>query len=92
MFIVATLVWAAIIFVLVIYSPLFRKFFLKWFANNDNQYQTKGMNQLLLEQKEIKESLLTFKKELEEKEKNQQLMTFQLEQVNITSYKSASYR
>jgi hypothetical protein len=28
MFIVATLVWAAIIFVLVIYSTLFRKFFL----------------------------------------------------------------
>jgi|GEM_PF-5415753 DNA-directed RNA polymerase specialized sigma subunit len=50
------------------------------------------MNQLLLEQKEIKESLLTFKKELEEKEKNLQIMTFQLELVNITSYKSASYR
>jgi hypothetical protein len=50
------------------------------------------MNQLLLEQKEIKESLLTLKKELEEKEKNRQIMIFQIEQVNITSYKSASYR
>lgn len=70
MFIVATLVWAGLIFVLVIYSPLFRNFFLKWFAiSDDDNNQTKLMNQVLLEQKEIKENLMTLTNQLKDNEK-----------------------
>ena len=68
-FIFATLFWALIIFVLVIYSPLFRKFFLKWFAIRDNEEDlTKLLNQLLVEQKEIKQDLANLRKELKDKQ------------------------
>lgn len=70
MFIFATLVWASIIFALVILSPLFRKFFLKWFAINEEDEQTKLLKEILSKQERI-ESFMILKKE----EKSQEQAT-----------------
>jgi len=70
MFIAMTVIWAGIIFILVIYSKLFRKFFLRWFAINDDVEQTQLLSEVLAEQQRTNQYLLNLEKQLEAEKNN----------------------
>ncbi len=69
LFSVTTLLWALLLFALVLISKPFRIFFLRWFAvSEEGNESIEILNKVLLEQREIKQQLENLRKELKEKE------------------------
>jgi uncharacterized membrane protein YgaE (UPF0421/DUF939 family) len=66
-FIFTTLIWALMVFLMLIFSPPFKKFMLKWFASDYEDEQANLLKEILKEQKKTNEYLLNLHNEEEDK-------------------------